>query len=148
MKKFVSVVAAVSFMVAATSPAHAGGLFGNGGLIRGSVGEFLDRTVENPITTPLAQGTAVAAGTAVGEYYGGPVGGMVGACVGQGVNERFAGRRFSCAQQMPSPPPPRFQLGNRCATQMGISDPGPAAPLGSPCNVMTNYGPAWGQVVF
>lgn len=36
--------------------AVAGGLFGDGGLIRGSVGDFFDEHVEKKITTPLAQG--------------------------------------------------------------------------------------------
>lgn len=39
-----------------TSFAHAGGLFGKGGLIRGSIGNALDKTIEKPITTPIAKG--------------------------------------------------------------------------------------------
>lgn len=38
-------------------------------------------------------------------------------------------------------------LGNWCATPFGVFGPGPAAPLGSPCPVMTPNGPFTGQIV-
>ncbi|CAN5126427.1 hypothetical protein BH10PSE7_BH10PSE7_44150 [soil metagenome] len=51
-----SVLAAVCGLYLTGSLALAGGLFGEGGLIRGSVGNALDKAIEKPITTPLAQG--------------------------------------------------------------------------------------------
>lgn len=44
-------------MIAAlsTSPVQAGGIFGEGGIIRGTVGSFFDKNVEKPITTPIAK---------------------------------------------------------------------------------------------
>jgi len=49
-----SAIFAGAVLLTAT-PTTAGGIFGEGGLIRGSVGEFFDKNVEKPITTPLAQ---------------------------------------------------------------------------------------------
>lgn len=82
--------AAMALLVLA-SPAHAGGLFGDGGLIRGSVGNYLDRTIENPILTPFARQATVATGTAVGAYYGGEVGAVIGGFAGHTVNDCFRG---------------------------------------------------------
>lgn len=97
--------------LAATSPAYAGGLFGDGGLIRGSVGDWLDENVEGPITTPLARQATVAAGTAVGTYYGGPIGGVAGGIAGNYANDCFRGdcsRSFRAARDggggYPQPP--------------------------------------------
>jgi hypothetical protein len=78
--------------------ANAGGLFGEGGLIRGDVGNFLDRNLEQPVLTPMARNTVVGAttavGTAVGGYVGGPtgakLGGYAGGYVGDQINERAA----------------------------------------------------------
>ena len=78
--------------------AEAGGLFGKGGLIRGSVGNFLDKHVEKPILTPAARGAAVAGGAALGAAgalaVGAPpnAGAAVGAAVGHAVNEAAAGK--------------------------------------------------------
>lgn len=89
---------AVTVAAIATAPAaQAGGLFGSGGLIRGSIGNFLDKHVEKPILTPVARGTAVAVGTAVGTVAGAAVGApqagaVLGAGAGQFVNEAAAGR--------------------------------------------------------
>lgn len=78
----------------ATAPtAQAGGLFGKGGIFRGSVGNFLDKHVEKPVTTPIARGATVAAGAAVGAYLGGDAGAVAGAAIGHGVNRVAAGQR-------------------------------------------------------
>lgn len=42
------------YLAASANIASAGGLFGDGGLIRGEVGAFLDLHVERPITRPIA----------------------------------------------------------------------------------------------
>lgn len=73
--------------------ASADGLFGGKrGIIRGSVGNFLDKNVEKPILTPLAQKTTVGVTTTVGTAIGGPIGGVVGEYVGETINERAAGK--------------------------------------------------------
>jgi hypothetical protein len=92
------VVAAIG-LGAATLPASAGGPFGKGGLIRGSVGNFIAKNVQRPVLTPLARGATVAAGTALGAaggaYVGMPAtGAAVGGAVGQGVNNIAAGKRY------------------------------------------------------
>ena len=94
--KHVLVMAGMMAFFSATTLAHAGGLFGDGGLIRGSVGRALDKHVEKPVLTPLAQSTVVASGTvaatAVGATVGAPsVGAIVGAGVGDAVNKEAAG---------------------------------------------------------
>lgn len=80
-----------------TLPASAGGLFGKGGLIRGSVGNFIHDKVQAPIVTPVIQGAVVAGGAAVGAVAGAKVGApvtgaAVGAGVGQGINDVAAGK--------------------------------------------------------
>ena len=91
------VAAAIGGVVAfSVMPASAGGLFGDGGLIRGDVGR-IHNTVQKPLT-PIVRGTveaATAGGAAVGGYYGGPSGAVIGGAVGNGVgrqiNNCFAG---------------------------------------------------------
>ena len=93
MKKFVMTVAAAA--IAATtmvSAANAGGLFGDGGFIRGWVGKVLD-PVENKVLTPAARGATVAAGAAVGAAVGGNAGAAVGAAIGEGINRAAAGQK-------------------------------------------------------
>jgi hypothetical protein len=78
--------------------ANAGGLFGEGGVIRGSIGNAL-KPVQERVLTPVVRGAVVGAGTTVGTvaggYYGGPtgavVGGTAGNALGHGVNNCFAG---------------------------------------------------------
>lgn len=53
MKRTFAALMISTALVAA--PASAGGLFGKGGLIRGDVGNFLDKNVEKPVTTPIAR---------------------------------------------------------------------------------------------
>lgn len=79
------------------SVTHAGGLFGEGGLIGGDIGNFLDREVEQPITTPFVQSTTIGVTTGVGIVVGGVLGAplegaYVGEHVGQTINERAAGK--------------------------------------------------------
>lgn len=93
MKKILLASATVA-LVATAPAAQAGGLFGPGGLFRGSVGNFLDKHVEKPILTPLARGTTVAVGSAVGGYFGGNAGAAAGAAVGHGINRLAAGQRL------------------------------------------------------
>jgi hypothetical protein len=76
--------------------AQAGGLFGEGGLIRGDVGRILD-PVEQQIFTPAARGAVVAGsgfvGGVGGTILGCPACGVyVGEQFGEAINERFAGR--------------------------------------------------------
>ena len=99
-------VASVAALGFTAVTADAGGLFGDGGLFRGTIGEIFD-PVEEQVLTPMAQGAAVAGGAALGAagaaYVGAPpqMGGMIGACAGQVVNEAFAGQaRGACAEQM------------------------------------------------
>ena len=88
--KLTSLVVAALISVSSVD-AYAGGLFGEGGLIRGDVGNFLDRTVERRFTTPLAQGAVTAGATVLGCKYGGLMGCSAGNSVGQGINDAFAG---------------------------------------------------------
>jgi hypothetical protein len=146
MFKFNRVISSIAFVGAIASasvPAYAGGLFGDGGVFRGTVGNWLDQHVEQPITTPLAQGAAVVGGAAVGDYYGGPAGGAAGACAGQMVNQEFAGQGpGNCMGQVAQ----NVVMGNICYTANGPSDPGPAQPVGSGCFINTPWGSLQGQV--
>jgi hypothetical protein len=88
---------AVAILMAWVDQSAAGGFFGKKAPIRGSVGNFLDKHVEKPITTPMARNATVAAttavGTAVGAYVGAPqTGAAVGGYVGDTANERAAGQ--------------------------------------------------------
>jgi len=56
LTRTVSTIATVAFAASLAMPAMAGGLFGEGGLIRGDVGNFLDEHVEQKVTTPIAKG--------------------------------------------------------------------------------------------
>lgn len=83
--------------VVAVSPASAGGLFGKGGPFRGSVGNFINKHIEEPILTPVARAATVAIGATVGAAAGTVVGApkagaVVGAAVGQAINEKAAGK--------------------------------------------------------
>ena len=96
---------AIGLMVAAAtvsmavSGANAGGLFGDGGLIRGDVGRIM-APVQQHVLTPVVQGAVVGVGAAAGAVGGGYVGGPTGAAVGSAagaatgnwVNGCFAGR--------------------------------------------------------
>ena len=48
--------ALVATLIGTSGASFAGGLFGEGGLIRGDIGKALDKTIEKPIMTPLAKG--------------------------------------------------------------------------------------------
>ena len=52
-------VAVVLALSVYASQSSAGGLFGKGGLIRGDIGNVLDRTIETPVLTPIAKTLAV-----------------------------------------------------------------------------------------
>lgn len=145
--------------ISATQPAFAGGFFGEGGLIRGDVGNLLERAIEKPITTPLARTGAVAGGTAAGAIIGGKfgqpeIGAFVGNQMGHCINDIFAGQ--NCGTRTPAPPvnngpqwspQPIQRFGNYCATPSGIFGPGPMNPIGSFCHAMTPYGPVPGRVI-
>ncbi|MDW9491730.1 hypothetical protein [Sinorhizobium meliloti] len=98
MRRYVCiVVAGAAFITLTQTNVSAGGLFGDGGIFGGDVGEFFDRNVEEPITTPLVQGTTVGVTTAVGTVVGGALGNpvygaFVGEYVGETINERAAGK--------------------------------------------------------
>jgi hypothetical protein len=141
----------VGFSHAAT----AGGLFGDGGLIRGDVGRFMQKNVQEPILTPMARGavttTTAAVGGVVGGVIGGPtgatIGGLGGKYVGDEINRRAAGEGNPIgrpAQYDPQQSAP--VLGNWCATPVGIFGPGPWSPVGTPCHGNGPYGPVFGQV--
>lgn len=157
--KSLILIAALSAPMATATTAYAGGLFGNGGLIRGSVGEFFDKNLEKPILTPTARAGAVAAGTALGTYGGSfvgapQIGGAIGAQIGQGINDAARGSNFNASRtQQPLRQPvqprnlhPRQQMANVCHTPYGRSVPGPFAPVGSPCNMIVNGFPVAGYV--
>lgn len=91
MKTILFALASAAF-VASAPAAQAGGLFGKGGLIRGSVGAFLDKHVERPILTPVARSTTIAAGAAIGGALGGHAGAVAGAAAGEGINRLAAGQ--------------------------------------------------------
>ena len=57
---FLSTIIAASSL--STNVALAGGLFGDGGLIRGDIGNFMDKNVEKPILTPIAKGLPAVVG--------------------------------------------------------------------------------------
>lgn len=81
----------------AGSDAFAGGLCGEGGFFRGTIGQWCDDLIEEPITTPVVRGATVVVTTGVGTVVGGAlgaplVGAAVGEYVGQTINERAAGK--------------------------------------------------------
>lgn len=93
MKRYVALAAAamVAAPFALSTPAEAGGLFGKKGLIRGSVGRFVEKNV-NPIATPVLRKAVViaagAGGAVVGGLVGAPqVGAALGAAAGEGINK-------------------------------------------------------------
>ncbi len=100
MKRMHAAATAFALMAAMTanaSPAAAGGVFGDGGLIRGTIGNVLDRHLEKPILTPLAKFTTVAAFGAAGAYGGAflgapELGALLGAGAGDAVNDLAAGK--------------------------------------------------------
>lgn len=161
-------VTAVSLMGTVHS-ASAGGLFGDGGLIRGSVGKFLDKNLEKPITTPLARGATVAAGTAAGTYVGGlvgapQIGGAIGGQLGHVTNNVAAGRKpfqsgqqtttggYSGNQQVQVQPNYRaynqYQpvFSNRCFTNIGIAQIYPQQ-IGTGCQALHRNGYWYAGVV-
>jgi len=99
MGKLVIAVGAIEVVRAANSFANAGGLFGEGGLIRGDVGRIM-KPVQERVFTPIVRGTVTGVtttvGTAVGTYYGGPwggvAGGTAGVATGNWINRCAAGR--------------------------------------------------------
>lgn len=153
---FIALAAACSLSLV-SAPAFAGGLFGKGGLIRGSVGGWMDKNVEHPILTPVAQGATVAGATALGTYYGGAAGGMAGACAGQNINSMFAGQGgTNCVGPMAQQAANQYgqqvfaqnvPMGSFCATPLGRVGPGQVVPVGTPCNIMTPNGPVFGSIV-
>ena len=82
--------------IALSGGAQAGGLFGEGGIFRGTVGQVLDK-VENDVLTPVARGTAVVGGAAAGGVGALATGSdprsgvAAGGMLGQIVNEGFKG---------------------------------------------------------
>lgn len=146
-----SVVLAIATLV--FGQAQAGGLFGDGGIFRGDVGEWLD-PVENEVLTPMVQETVEATGTVFGGVIGGAVGqpeigALLGNCWGRNVNSGFAGRGAEhCVgrgfEAVGSNRPP--EMGNFCYTTAGVFGPGPMNPVGSPCWSQTPYGRVTGQV--
>jgi hypothetical protein len=57
--------AILTVVLVSSTEVYAGGLFGDGGLFRGTVGNWLDKHVEEPITTPIAQGVGQVVGQAM-----------------------------------------------------------------------------------
>jgi hypothetical protein len=157
------VVVATAIIAASTCGAGAGGLFGDGGLIRGDVGKWMHDNVQAPVLTPIVQGAVTGTTTAAGTIVGGPIGGVVGGYVGDQINERFAGGgnpigRPVQGPQAPSMAPPSNYgqlppvlpapvLGNACVTRIGVFGPGPFAPRGQYCFVMTPMGRADGVIM-
>lgn len=146
----INFIAAIIF-IASVGTASAGGICGDGGLIRGALGKACDKYVEKPITTPMARQAAVMGGQALGTYFGGPVGGVVGGMVGHGVNDAFAGGRRQHQQPVEPllnymPPVHTVDLGNFCGTQFGMVGPGVPLPIGSACWVDTNQGRIFGRI--
>ena len=148
-RKRASILLVALASTATMAPVHAGGLFGDGGLIRGWVGDQLD-PIEREITTPMARRTVEGLGTAAGGVLGAnvgipTVGAVAGNCFGRAVNSAFAGRGASgCGGRgFRVETSPRTTMGNRCATPWGVSDPGPRNPIGTVCFV----GPDRGRVV-
>lgn len=144
----------------AIATAQAGGLFGDGGLIRGDIGRIFDKHVEKPITTPLARQGAVAAGTAAGAFLGGKagnpaIGGMIGNQMGHCVNSIFAGgncgmrgrpapvQHGGMARRAPMPVQNGWgrqgpAVGAFCLTSAGRAGPGPVQQIGNFCR--DNFG--------
>jgi hypothetical protein len=89
MRKFIISALATAVLVTVVSDANAGGLFGKGGLIRGSVGQIM-APVQHAVT-PVLQGAVVTATTTVGTVYGGAAGGVAGSVAGQVINNCAAG---------------------------------------------------------
>jgi hypothetical protein len=133
------IATALTLLALASGHANAGGLFGKGGLIRGDVGKLGDVIIDKPVT-PVLRGTVVAGGAVLGGVGGEmlgipvPIGAAAGAGMGNEINEIFAGRG-----PWSSPParPVNVMLGNRCSTGYLVSNPGPLAPLGAPCEFRT-----------
>jgi hypothetical protein len=144
-------------IVVVSHAANAGGLFGDGGLIGGDVGRFMQKNVQEPVLTPLVRGAVVGTTTAVGGVVGGALGGPTGATVG-GLGGKYVGdeiNRYAAGEGNPigrpaQYPPQQYSapvLGNRCATPVGIFAPGPWDQVGAPCHGNGPYGPIPGQVI-
>ena len=136
LKRTASIVAVAAIATSLALPASAGGLFGNGGLIRGDVGNFLDKNLEQPILTPAARTVTVVAGAAVGAYVAGEPGAIIGAVVGHGINEAVGPGRPAAEQRVAT-----VEIGATCATQTvgnwTLSDP---LPVGMECFVKLQNG--------
>ncbi|MCA3446545.1 MAG: hypothetical protein INF93_07490 [Rhodobacter sp.] len=142
-------LASATMVLLSVTGSYAGGLFGDGGLIRGSVGEIFD-PIERNVLTPLAQGSVNAGAAAAGGWLGGSAGAAIGGgIVGPAINDAFAGGRSNGGPQPPAmhpviqQPMPMQMMGNRCLTQGGLSGFGPLNPIGSFCTM----GPYTGVVV-
>ncbi len=178
IKSVITGVAAAAIAVAVGgASANAGGLFGEGGLIRGDIGKFMD-PIEHQVLTPMAQDATVIGSTAVGAYFGGEIGGAIGAQAGNCINQAFAGK--DCAgggmkakkKRLPQRvrEPAQFggiaefpndyngqgfngqgfnpqAFGNFCMTQVGLAGPGPMNPVGMPCHTVIGGQVFFGNVV-
>lgn len=136
MKKVLTALAASVAIVAVTvTGASAGGLFGKGGLIRGDVGNFIDKHVEKPILTPVARAATVIVGAAVATYVAGPLAAPVGAAVGEAVNQAVGPGGGGAAQTV------AVQTGKTCSTDtVGDWPLDQAQPLGGACSIKFQNG--------
>lgn len=169
--KILIAVAAVAATINFTT-ANAGGLFGEGGLIRGDIGKLLD-PIENKVLTPVAQSATVAGAAAAGAYVGGELGGVIGAQAGHCINQVFAGRNCAPSSRGTAAPQPNGPVwngqaalpnpnmmglpvsaplsmpqisGNFCFTPVGVFGPGPINPVGMPCHTIAGGQLIWGTV--
>ena len=101
MRKIVILLASAAVWMAANSYGSAGGLFGEGGVIRGDVGRAMQPFQQRVLTPAIrkeVENQAAAAGAYGGGYVAGPYGAVGGAIVGRStgrwVNNCFAGRCY------------------------------------------------------
>ena|GEM_PF-3545490 len=158
MKKYISALAAalvIGSVGVATTSAYAcssgfiaGGLC-NLGVINNQASENLD-AAHAAMGRPLDHAANGVAGAAADIVVPGS-----GEFVTQGLELRDAARRADFGQPpqnggfqpQPLPQPfPQVRLGNVCVTNVG-GYPGPFNPVGTPCQAMTPWGPAIGQVM-
>lgn len=139
MKNLLLASVAVVGLVVAANPAYAGGLFGKGGLIRGTVGDILDTVVDKPLT-PILQATVVIAGATAAATFIDPLAAPAGAALGEGINDAFAGGSANdqapAAQQAQNVP-----MGTTCQSDVVGSFPMPnPQPIGQACKVQFQNG--------
>ena len=144
MKKFL-ISAAIVLSSLASVHAQAEGFLG--GLIEDVCGGCgVGRTLDE-INANLGQPVDHAAAAVADAFVPG---------AGQAAEAYWALRRAQEAAQrgqrivsngMPGAAMPGGVMGNFCGTQMGRFGPGPWNPVGTPCNVMTPYGPTFGSVI-